>query len=146
MKTFLTLAAVCIALTIGVSAQDAKQDAMPKELAAIQGAWQVVSMNGQNPADQGAEVALVFTGSKYQVVINGAVDESGTFKLDAAKKPMSLDLTILEGNDAGKVQLGIVEITGDVAKGLLGQPGSTARPADFNSNDGVVSFIAKKAK
>jgi len=152
MKKWITMLALGAALTASVSAQTPSptpapaQDAAAKEQAAIQGTWMVTSMNGQNPADQGGEIFLVFTGNKYQVVINGAVDESGTFTLDAAKKPTSFDLTILEGSDAGKLQMGIVEIKGDIAQGLLTAAGSTARPADFNSNDGAVLFVAKKVK
>lgn len=152
MKKLLTMLALGAVLTASVAAQTPApapapaQDAAAKELAAIQGVWLVTSMNGQDPADQGGQIGLSFTGNKYQVLINGTVDESGTFKLDPSKKPMSFDLTILEGNDAGKLQLGIVEIKGDIAQGMLGQPGSTVRPADFNSNDGAVLFIAKKVK
>ncbi len=152
MKKWITVLALGAALTSGVSAQTPAptpapaQDAAAKEQAAIQGAWQVTSMNGQNPAEQGGDIVLAFNGNKYQVMINGTIDESGTFTLDPAKKPMSFDLTILEGNDAGKQQMGIIEIKGDIVQGLLGTPGSTVRPADFNSNDGAVLFVAKKVK
>ena len=147
MKRLMTTLALAAALAAGLAAQTpATPDAMSKEQAALQGTWVVTSMNGQNPADQGGEIGLVFTGNKYQVVINGAVDETGTFKVDAAKTPMSFDLTILEGNDAGKVQLGIVEIKGDIVQALLAAPSGSTRPADFNSNDGVIFFIAKRVK
>jgi hypothetical protein len=46
------------------------------------------------------------------------VNESGTFKIDTAKKPMTMDLTITEGSDAGKAQPGIVDGGGKEAEAL----------------------------
>ena len=147
MTKLLTALALAAALTTAASAQTpAAQNTMSKELASLQGVWLLTTVNDQNLSDQGVEMALAIDGTKYREVVNGTVDETGTFKLDATKKPMTFDLTILEGNDAGKVQLGIIEVTGDVAKGLFAEPGATTRPADFNSNDGAIFFIAKRVK
>jgi len=146
MKALITTITLAIALSATAWAQTPAPAPMSKEATSLQGTWAVTSMNGQSPTDQGAEIALVFTGNKYQVYINGSVDESGTFKLDPAKTPMSFDLTIVEGNDAGKLQLGIIEIKADVIQGLLGAPGATTRPADFNSDAGEILFVAKKVK
>lgn len=154
MKKTLTALALAAALTTGINAQTpaapasaaAPQDAMAKALASIQGTWLLTTVNDQDLTGQGVEMALVIEGNKYKQVTNGSVDESGTIKIDPAKKPMSFDLNILEGDDAGKLQMGIIEITGDVAKGLLGTPGAATRPADFNSNDGAIFFIAKRVK
>lgn len=154
MKKTMTVLALAAALTSGAAAQTpaaptaaaAPQDAMAKALASIQGTWLLTSVNDQDLTAQGVEMALVIEGNKYKQVVNGAIDETGTVKIDPSKKPMSFDLNILEGDDAGKLQMGIIEITGDVAKGLLGTPGVGTRPADFNSNDGAIFFIAKKVK
>ena len=146
MKKLLTVLALAAAFTTGASAQTPAPSTMSKELTSLQGTWLLTTVNDQNLADQGVEMALVIEGNQYKQVVNGTVDETGTVKVDPAKKPMSFDLTILEGNDAGKVQLGIIEVTGDVAKGLLAEPGGTTRPADFNSNDGAIFFIAKRVK
>jgi uncharacterized protein (TIGR03067 family) len=147
MKKLLTVLALAAAFTTAAAAQTpAAPPAMSKELASLQGTWQLVTVNDQNVADQGAEMALVFDGNKYKQVVNGTVDETGTFNLDPSKKPMSFDLTIIEGDDAGKLQLGIIEINGDVIKGLFAAPGGPTRPADFNSNDGAIFFIAKRVK
>lgn len=154
MKKTMTVLALAAALTSGVAAQTpaaptaaaAPQDATAKALASLQGTWLLTSINDQDLTGQGVEMALVIEGNKYRQVTNGSVDESGTIKIDPAKKPMAFDLNILEGDDAGKLQMGIIEITGDVAKGLLGTPGAGTRPADFNSNDGAIFFIAKRVK
>jgi uncharacterized protein (TIGR03067 family) len=99
-----------------------------------------------NDQDPGGALGLQFDGMKYAVIINGGVDESGTFKLDTTKTPWTFDLNIAEGSDAGKVQLGILEMKGDAIHGLLGTPGVATRPANFDSADGVIAFVAVKKK
>jgi uncharacterized protein (TIGR03067 family) len=87
---------------------------------------------------------LTFTGDKYEQALGGTVNERGTIKLDASKKPMTIDLAIGEGTDAGKAQLGIVEVSGDTMKLHLDSPGAGQRPTDFTGKDGSFMVIAKK--
>jgi uncharacterized protein (TIGR03067 family) len=145
-KTLLTIVALAAAFTATAAAQTPAPTAVSKDLAALQGTWLMISINDQAIADQGVEMAFVVTGNKYQQVMNGQLVESGTLKVDAAKAPATLDLTILEGDDAGKLQLGIMEVTGDTMKALLGAPGATTRPADFTSSAGEVFLVAKRVK
>jgi len=74
------------------------------------------------------------------------VSESGTFVLDGSKTPVAIDLVIAEGDDAGKTQLGIVEVKGDVMRCLLNTPGSGARPTSFDKGDGELFVVAQKKK
>jgi uncharacterized protein (TIGR03067 family) len=138
----LSLALVALTLFTG-QATPAQAPALPKEVAALQGVWTVTMMNDQDP---GGALALQFDGMKYAVLNNGATDETGTFKLDTTKTPWTFDLNIAEGNDAGKVQLGILEVKGDAIHGLLGTPGVATRPAGWDSPDGVIAFVAVKNK
>jgi uncharacterized protein (TIGR03067 family) len=102
-------------------------DAAKKLLDQIQGSWRVVTFNGQDvPAS--AEAYLVFKGDKYEQWTNNSVDERGSLKLDASTKPVSIDFVITEGNDAGKVQLGLVDITGDTLSLAFAAPGGATRP------------------
>jgi uncharacterized protein (TIGR03067 family) len=133
-----------LALSATVSAQTAPAAPMPKEVAALQGVWDVTLFNDQ-PADSGA-IALEFKDLTYAVYINGGVDETGTFALDTSKTPWTFDLSIKEGNDAGKLQLGILEMKGEAIHGLLGTPGDTTRPASFDAPSGAVGFVALKRK
>ena len=113
MRHFVSIALVALLAAAGVSAQDA----VPKELVPIQGTWIITSANGQDVTGQfGPAAALAFTGNKYTGTIDGDVNERGTIKLDTTKKPATIDLNIVEGDDAGKLQLGVVEITGDTLK------------------------------
>ena len=89
-------------------------------------------------------MTLTFTGEKYQQAVGAEVNERGTFTVDASKKPMSLDLVIVEGSDAGKTQLGIFEVTGETMRANLDMPGAGQRPADFTIKEGGVMFAARK--
>jgi len=141
----LSLALVAFTLFAGQAAPaQAPAPALSKEATALQGTWNVTLFNGE-PAPEGA-IALQFEGNKYAVIISGGVDETGTFKLDATKTPWTFDLTILEGSDAGKLQLGILEMKGDAIHGLLAMPGGATRPANFDSADGAIGFVAAKRK
>ena len=115
-------------------------------MVALQGTWVVVSVNGESIENQGATMALSIEGDKYSQIVNGAVDETGTFTLDATKKPAVFDLHIKEGNDAGKDQPGILELKDDTIVAFLAAPGASTRPANFDSADGQIYVIAKKMK
>lgn len=143
MKTRITTLALAALLVAGAAAQ---QDTLPRELAALQGTWNIVSVNGQSPAGQGVALSVTFTGSKYTQSLNGQVVESGTIKLDAAQKPTAADFAILEGDDAGKLQLGIVEIADDTVTFALAVPGTTDRPTAFSSTGAAGVFVLQKAK
>jgi uncharacterized protein (TIGR03067 family) len=59
-----------------------------------------------------------------------------TIKLDSAKKPKSIDLTLTQGVGKGKVGLGIYELDGDTLKLCFPQDENAARPTEFKSTDG----------
>ncbi len=114
-----------------------------KALDQFQGRWQVVTFNGQD-APAGADVALVFKADKYEQWAEGSVEESGSFKVDPSTKPMSIDLIITQGDDAGKTQLGLADITGDTLSLAFAAPGDTTRPK--TPNDAALVAVLKKSK
>ena len=132
---------VGIALSAGVTAQDSKDT---KGAAALQGTWVITSFNGQAAPEGAPEMTLTFTADKYHQTLGGEVNERGTIKLDASKKPMMIDLIITEGSDAGKTQLGIFEVTGDTLRAVLDTPGTNQRPTDFTVKEGFIMFVGKK--
>jgi len=143
LMTHFTTIIAGIALAAGVLAQDSKDTTAT---AALQGTWVITSINGQ-PAPEGApEMTLTFTGDKYHQTLGGEVNEHGTTKVDASKKPMTIDLIITEGSDAGKTQLGIIEVSGDTVRASLDTPGAGQRPADFTVKDTSLVFEGKKKK
>jgi uncharacterized protein (TIGR03067 family) len=125
-------------------AQDKPAATLSKTLAAVQGTWMFTQMDGQDVAASGQEIAVTITDDKYVQTINGQVVERGTFKLDDTKKPWTIDLNILEGNDAGKTQVGIVQLTGNTMVGKLADSGIPTRPTDFTQSEGAFVFTAVK--
>ena len=140
MNYFATIAAA-IALTAAAPVQDAKDAG---GAAALQGTWVVSSINGQTIPDGAPPLTLTFTGDKYYQTLGADVNERGSFKVDASKKPMTIDLIITEGDDAGKTQLGIIEVTGDTVRANLDTPGAGQRPTDFTAKDAGVLFVGRK--
>ena len=105
--------------------------------------WLITSVNGQS-GEGSSQLTLTFTGDEYHQTLDGQVNERGTIKLDASKKPMTIDLIITEGSDAGKTQLGIIEVSGDTIRANLDAPGGQQRPTDFAIKDGTLMFVATK--
>jgi len=137
-----------IALATGVFAQGTKPQGGKEATgaSAIQGSWLISSINGQTAPEMSPELKLTFEGDKYHQTLGGTVNERGTFKVDASKKPMTIDLSIAEGSDAGKTQMGIFEVTGDTMRLSLDTPGAGQRPTDFSLKDGLLVVAAKKSK
>jgi uncharacterized protein (TIGR03067 family) len=134
----------CLMLASGAAAQTPRTPTPPKALAGLQGIWVIKTFNGQ-PAGEG-EVSLTITGDKYAQTVNGAVNERGTVTLDPAKTPMAIDLTIQEGDDAGKLQVGIVAVEGDTMTLKLNAPGSPARPKDMSVEEGFFVVVCARKK
>jgi uncharacterized protein (TIGR03067 family) len=138
MKTVI-LALSLLFVTAGQAADDVK-----KELDKLQGNWAVSTFNGQMvPAE--AQAFLSFKADKYEQWNNGAVDERGSIKIDPKAKPMTIDLIITEGNDAGKTQPGLYEFTdADTLSIGLATPGNTTRPTAIANAE--LQVVLKKAK
>ena len=117
--------------------------AVPAALKPFQGTWILTAPDGQ-PLTQSGDLTITITGDKYAQAIGGTVNERGTVKLDATKKPMWIDLTITEGDDKGKLQVGVIEVAGGVMKGVLNGPGATTRPTSVAPAADMISFVGKK--
>jgi uncharacterized protein (TIGR03067 family) len=141
MKGWLVTFVLTIAAAAAVSAH--KQDAVPKEMVPLQGTWVVTQINGDSTS---GDTSLIISGSKYSESVGGTVDETGLFKVDASKTPMTVDLIIQEGDSAGKTQLGVFEVKGDTMRLLLNNAGDMARPTSLEKGDGALFIVAQKRK
>jgi uncharacterized protein (TIGR03067 family) len=120
------------------------QDETKKELEKLQGKWAIATFNGQDVPSE-AQAFLVFDGDKYEQWNNGSVDERGTIKIDPKTKPMSVDLIITEGTDAGKTQPGLYELTDSTTLWVgLTVPGNTTRPSAIANAE--LQVLLKKVK
>jgi uncharacterized protein (TIGR03067 family) len=123
-----------LALTLLVSlATAAQDDAIKKELAAIEGEWSMVSSerDGQPlPPRVVKSARRICRGDMTTVMLNGRLFMRAKFTVDPAKQPKSLDYEVTEGHNQGSKQLGIYELDGDTMKICLADPGNE-RPTDF---------------
>jgi uncharacterized protein (TIGR03067 family) len=140
MRRLITFALFLSAAAIA-SAQS--KPAIDKALAPFQGTWILTTPDGKSLGEN-AELAFIISGDTYAQSIGGTVNERGTLKLDATKKPAWIDLTIKEGTDAGKTQLGLIEVKGDAMTGIFSFPGDTTRPASLTATGSVIAFVGKK--
>lgn len=122
----------------GVSwADPPSEDAGKKDLAMMQGDWNMVSMVRDGKPIPDADVratSRTVQGNQYRVLRSGNVIGKGTFKIDATKKPKTIDFSP-ESADNDQVMLGIYEFDGDNFK-LCYAPGGKDRPTAFSSKDG----------
>ena len=125
------------------SAPPAPTAAVPASLKPLQGTWVLTTPDGQPMAPNG-DLIIAVTGNTYAQSVGGAVNERGTIKIDATKKPMWIDLAITEGPDSGKSQVGLIEITGSTMKGVFSPAGSTTRPTSLAPETGLIAFAGKK--
>jgi len=110
----------------------------PKAAAkAIQGTWVVTAMmyGGETQAVDGKS-RVVITDDRFSFEQEGRDTVSGTFTIDPAKKPATIDVSILEGPDEarGKKGRGIYLLDGDSMKWAFGELGEGDRPPGFADN------------
>jgi uncharacterized protein (TIGR03067 family) len=101
----------------------------------IQGTWQGVTMEDRGKRRDIKGFQVIFAGENFTVTSNGKVNFKGTFKLDPAKRPKTLDRHL----DDGKTSLGIYELKGNELRWCNASPGSK-RPKNFNTR-GTTHFM-----
>jgi uncharacterized protein (TIGR03067 family) len=110
---------------------------LKEEMKRLQGSWTFVSgeADGQVIAEELYKKnapKLRIEGTKFVVRINtGDITQEATWKIDPAKKPRTIDLTLISGKDKGQTQLGIYEVKGDTFKVCFARPGNKSRPTAF---------------
>jgi uncharacterized protein (TIGR03067 family) len=124
------------------------------EAGKIEGKWKAtgaIARGKQVPQaeiDQ-AMVEVTFKAGKFAVTIGGKEVEAGTYKTDASKKPATIDMSISEGPDKGKVQVGIYKMEGDTLTFALSRGANQAagkRPATFEGKGNEEVTVFKRAK
>jgi uncharacterized protein (TIGR03067 family) len=135
------LACLCLALLLPLlphARANAKNDA---DL--LQGKWVMRSLlvNGRKPPD-GMVLAgrLEVKGDRYTVELGG-VTETMTLTLDQAKRPKTIDLTLRDGDRAGKTSLGIYKLEGDTFTMCREAEAHGRRPTEFESKAGSGAIL-----
>jgi uncharacterized protein (TIGR03067 family) len=132
MKTPFALAFVLATVALTALADDKSNDAK-----ALQGMWlaEKAELSGK-PFK--TNFTLKFEGEKYEVAVESL--DKGTYKIDPAAKPKTIDITGVEGANAGRKIAAIYELEGDTLRICYGLAGSP-RPTEFKSPAGTRTFL-----
>jgi uncharacterized protein (TIGR03067 family) len=110
----------------------------PKDLAQLQGEWQMVSgvANGfAIPEEMTRNFKRVCKDDELTVTNGDQLIMRAKITLDPTKTPKTIDFKVIDGPTKGKTQLGIYELTGDQLKSCFAAP-DDPRPTDFDSKSG----------
>ncbi len=117
----------------------------------IEGTWAATGgiLEGKKvPDDEVAKekLVMILKAGKYEITAMGKQVEAGTYKIDFSKMPVAVDMTISKGTGAGKTQLGILKLDGDILTIAMGEAGGKDRPKNFDGAADVGIIIWKRAK
>jgi uncharacterized protein (TIGR03067 family) len=93
------------------------------------------------------QMKRVCKGDEATTTMAGQVFIRAKITIDPSKKPKTIDYQMIGGFTAGKKQLGIYEVDGDMFKSCFAKPGAE-RPIDFTTKpgDGRTLSVWKRAK
>jgi len=140
----LLIVGVALLLAAGDAGEDVK-----KELAKFGGTWRIVSLEteqGKIGEDALKDFRLIIEGDKFTAKEQSG-EVHGTFKVDPAKKPKTIDIIMKDGPMKDTTMLGIYELDGDTYK-LCGDMQGKNRPTEFavKPGSGYVLEVLKREK
>jgi uncharacterized protein (TIGR03067 family) len=122
-------------------------DAAGSDRAKLQGTWKLESLEVQGKSvtmRELTEARLVVKGDCYRFQL-GKTKLELTYRLDPAKQPKAIDLTIAAGPNKGKTFRGIYELDGDTFKICRHAEAGKERPAAFvTAKDSDVLIVVWK--
>jgi uncharacterized protein (TIGR03067 family) len=133
---FRSLSPFVLAGLFAAGVASAGDDANVKDVEALTGTWKVVELTekGEKIAAKELEpVEVVILGTKMTINDEGKFREEISLKIDATKKPKSVDLRYTKGPNTDKVEPGIYDIDGDTLKICSCEKKGGDRPKDFAS-------------
>lgn len=121
-----------------------------KELDKLNGAWVVTSAESGGvklPNDTIKELKLTIKDGTFTAKLGGE-EQRGVLKIDPAKKPMAMDITLESGADKGKTQLAIYELQTGVLKICVADFETKERPKDFDTKmkPGMTFLLLQKGQ
>jgi uncharacterized protein (TIGR03067 family) len=116
---------------------------MKEEQKKLLGTWSLVSevdSGKERPANQVKNIKLTFEeDGKWKVTNDGKVAYEGTFVVDPARKPKSIDYTFTAGQPKGSKFTAIYEVEEDSFKHCGVSKGQ--RPTEFESKPGSKQIL-----
>ena len=118
----------------------------------MQGVWKVIDLEAnaeKKPAEEFQGIQVIVKGNELWAVKPTGADPKLKFTLDPQKSPKTIDLTVQEGNDKGKVVLGIYSVKDGQLRlciNIFGE--ASSRPTEFKTRDrdGVAFAILEREK
>ncbi len=137
---------VSLSLVLGLFTSSIMADDVEKDIKKLEGTWSfdsVEAAGNKMPAEQFKTMSVTMEGTKYSVKLNDMVVEAATQKIDPSKSPKTMDVTVTEGPNKGKVYLAIYEISGDTLK-VCFDPEGKKRPTEFKGDVGSQTVVVHK--
>jgi uncharacterized protein (TIGR03067 family) len=130
-------------------AADETKDENKNEMERFQGTWTWVSIEDdgvKTPEKDFKDIKMVIKDDKFTVT-GGGMSFSGTFKIDATKKPKTIDVTFSDAPEKGMTVKGIYTLEGDTYTVCTETKGKD-RPTKFESekDSGHVLQVLKREK
>ncbi len=151
IRVQLLVCVICVALSTSAVAQtevppQSKKEPIPEstEPTELEGNWEVARVEGGDPGEAKVKQnwKYKFAGNTLTVSVPGAasqaVDVKFRISLPPDTKPQHIDLELIEGADAGKKFVGVVELGKDVLKLAMS---AQDRPADFDAAKQTVGVM-----
>lgn len=146
------LLAEILALSLLAAVAVAQEEATKADMLKIQGIWRLQSREKDGTSDSAEaikDILMTNEGDKFSFKgsASGAGAMTGTFKLDATKKPKTMDRIPADGPRKGKTLPGIYALDGDTLKICVSLTG-TERPSEFatRAKSGVLLSVFKREK
>jgi uncharacterized protein (TIGR03067 family) len=144
MKQLLAVFAVGLLIAAAPAKDDAKKSP-------LEGTWQAVSIDGPGggpPPEAVKQIKLTLTADKLTETLPDGSKHEATYKVDASKKPATIDFVPTDGPNKGKTAKGIYVIEGDTLKIAFSDSEDAPRPKEFKKDDaakiGVMTFKREK--
>lgn len=127
-------------------------DDAKKDLAGLQGAWEVVefTLDGKPAPDEARKaIKITFEGEKMRLSgPDGIGKREYSFKLIPTKKPSAMDVTPLDGEFQDKTAPAIYELKRDELRFCMPNQVSKVRPTEFKATEGseLGLFVLKRSR
>ncbi len=136
MKRLLLL--IGIAVYLGCVGQTWGEDTKDRELAGLQGTWELVSMEIKGnsiPVERMPGRIALIEGTTFTDRNATKIFGKGKIRVDSSGSPKRIDAEFSEGPPAGKTTLAIYELEKETLKACAAEPGEP-RPTKFTTKEG----------
>jgi uncharacterized protein (TIGR03067 family) len=144
MVRLLSVLSVVVAVCAPVAwGQGDAKEAVAKEWKALEGTWEIVSIELQGKKaglPEERKERLTFRDGTFASTQGQEVRDKGTLKLDPTKQPKTMDMMSGGEGNKGKKALAIYELKGHDLRVCISPPGQP-RPTAFTTEAGSANYI-----